>query len=422
MGRRRSWAWLVAGVAAGVLALYLVQWAQVSRFDEGRSDFASADVGGLLLRQGQGRSLYEEDLQRPLHASLLAPGDREGNLEFVDAPPAALVTAPFTTLDLPTAYRLFSLLQLLLVVAAVAIAAWAAPWPAAVPRTARVAVAAAGAAGGGTYALLLQGQWAGFFALGLALGYADLRRGNQVRGAIWLFLPLLAVKPNLAVGLALLLLGARQRRALVGLGVTAVGVALTSIAVAGLGGSVEFIRAAQRTSHLWPMASMSSAPGIVGSWFGEGRAATALGIAACGVAALACLPLGRAWAGSRSRLEPALAAAALLGLLASPHLYVHDLAPLAPVLVLLTAWVSSAETSAGGAATPWPGRWTVRLLAAWAVTTCVVLVELNATVTGFPGRLVPWCLLGLLGLCVVALRGSMRPAVGRSRELAPAAG
>jgi len=136
----------IAAISVALLAAYVVVWAHVGATDIGRSDFTSTYVGGTLLREGHRADLYSDPLQAGLHSRLIAP-DREGNLPFVDAPAAALLAAPVTLLPLDVAYRVWGLLQLVVLVAAVAVAARAAPWPGRASRTVRVIAATVALAG-----------------------------------------------------------------------------------------------------------------------------------------------------------------------------------------------------------------------------------------------------------------------------------
>jgi len=97
---RRGSAVLPAAIAAAVLLAYVVLWLGAGAAQIGRSDFTSTYVGATLLREGQGGSMYDETLQAPLHAALIAP-DREGNLPFVNAPLAAAVALPVSYTHLP---------------------------------------------------------------------------------------------------------------------------------------------------------------------------------------------------------------------------------------------------------------------------------------------------------------------------------
>ena len=114
--------------------------------------------------------MYDEALQAPLHASLIAP-DREGNLPFVNPPLAAALALPVSLLSLQAAYRLWSILQFALLVISVVVAIRGSPAWRGLPRLTLAAIGLAALACLGTWATLLLGQWDGVSALGLAVAY-----------------------------------------------------------------------------------------------------------------------------------------------------------------------------------------------------------------------------------------------------------
>ena len=406
---------LVGATAAVVLIVIIAGWLAVSRQDVGRSDFTSTYVGATLLRQGHGDRLYDENLQAPLHASLIAP-DREGNLPFVNPPAAAVAALPLSWLGLDSAYRLFGLLQLALLGLAVAIAARAAPWPAATPRGVIVAACVVALAGTGTVNLLLLGQWDGTCALGLALAYANLRRGRSARGGAWLAAGAAFAKPHLAIGLATYALGRRDRRLLLGAAAAVAALAGVALAAAGPAGTAGFARAALDSTGRWPLRSMLGFSGLFGSWLGDTATAHALAAAGTAGAALACGVLGAAVRRSPRLLEPALAGAAALSLLASPHLLGHDLVLLAPALVWCLAWAAQADHRVA-----WPGPAGLRVIGLWLVVTLAARVDLGNDAPAPPGRLVPWALLAV-GCAALAVCGLRRTQGARTAAAAVAQG
>jgi hypothetical protein len=378
---------LLLGVAAVVLlALYARDVASVSQREIGRSDFTSSYVGASLLRQGDGHRLYDETLQGPIHASLIAP-DLEGNLPFVSPATQAVLTLPLTALDLATAYRSLVLVQLLLLAFAVAIAMREAPWPAATPRGVRLATGLAALAGTGTLSLVILGQWDAIPALGLAAGYAAWRRGHRTAAGLALALGFCLVKPHLALGLAALILARRERRLLAGAGLAVAGVAAVSLAVAGLQGSGDLVHASLASTHRWNLAGFLGFTGLAGAWLDTGPA-NALAAIASIAAIVACAFMGNAWRRDDSLFEPALAGATVLSLLASPHLLGHDLAILAPVAVIATAWATARD-----GLTTWPGQAALRVLGLWMLITLAARLDLGSDSPAPPGRLVPWALL-----------------------------
>ena len=73
MSRPRLPAAVVATAAVALLAAYAVLWSGVTTANIGTSDFTASYVGATLLREGHGGAMYDESLQAPLHAALIAP-------------------------------------------------------------------------------------------------------------------------------------------------------------------------------------------------------------------------------------------------------------------------------------------------------------------------------------------------------------
>jgi hypothetical protein len=402
----------VALLGVALLAGYAALWIGVSQANIGSADFTSTYVAGTLLREGHGATMYDQSLQAPLHAALIAPLQR-GNLPFVNPPLSAVAAAPLTLLPLTAAYRIWQALQLLMLVLAVVVAARAAPWPASLRRRGVAGAAALAAlAGTGTLSLGLLGQWDGFSALGLAAAYALWRRDDRFAGGAVLAATAAIAKPHLAIGLAALLLGWRDRRVLTGAAAGVVAVLLVSLLAVGPGGLGGFVDAARSDAGRWPLASMLGFTGLFGSWLGDGAATQLLAAAGSVLAVGGCLLLGRRLASGRSALEPCLAAATLLSLLASPHLLSHDLVLLAPVLVGLMGWAAVRDGMV-----PWPGAHTRAVLAGWVLLSLAAAVDLGSQAAAPPGRLVPWALLGLAGLLI----WNLRPRARRLRSAAAAA-
>jgi hypothetical protein len=396
MTRPSRAALLASGIGAALLLTYVVLWLGVSRLDVGRSDFTSVYAGATLLRQGHGAQLYDESLQAPLHASLLAPGDHEGNLPFVNPPGAALLALPVTALDLPAAYRVWSLLQLVLIGLGVAAAVRAAPWPSRTPREVRVAAWAVATAGAGAASTLLLGQWDGLLALGVGMAYWSWRRDRAVAAGAWLAAVAVIAKPHLFFGVAAFLLLRRDRRALLGAGGAALAVAAVSLALVGPQGVADFARISLGGTGRWPLAELLGFSGLFGSWLGSTAAAQALAAVCSAGAVAACGVLG---ARSRDPLkfETALAGTIALSLVASPHLLGHDLVLLAPA----AAWMLARAASLDGGRR-WPGRQSRRVLVLCLVLYGTALLDFGNGRPAPPGRLVPLALL-LLGVLAVRL-------------------
>ena len=390
---------VVGAAAALLLAGYAALWSGVSTSQVNRADFTAFYVGGTLLREGRGADIYDQSLQASLHASLIAP-QQSANLAFVNPPVAALVTVPITLLPLAAAYRVWEAIQLAMLIAAVLIAARYAPWPERLRRSGTVAATGLAAlAGPGTLALGLLGQWDGVSALGIAVAYALWRRDRPWLGGAVLAGCLLLAKPHLALGFAALVLVWRDRRVLAGAASAAATLAILSLAAVGPAGINGFIGSIRVDAGAAPLASMQGFTGLTGSWLGDGAAATLIAAGFSAVALAACVVVGRRLSDDRQLLEPCLALATVLSLLASPHLLAQDLVLLAPVVVALMAWAAQRDQAAA-----WPGPCSRAVLAGWAVLSLATALDLGAEGTGPPGRLVPWALLGFAALITWQLR------------------
>jgi hypothetical protein len=384
---------IAAAVSTLLLAYYAISWAQVTPLRERGTDFSASYVAALVLRDGDGAQLYNQQVEHARHLSLL-PAGTVINLPFITPPTSALLALPLTALDPGTAFRVWSVIELLLLALAVWIAIRAGPWPASSGRSPRVATVLMALAAGGTYAFLVLGQIDGVTALGLAAAYMAWRKDRPALAGFWMALAFAATKPHLAIGLGVWLVARRDWRALAGAlagsGVVAA-VALVLVGPAGLGG---FVSALGFAAGNTPGASTLGIPGLVASWLGGGTVAVVIGIAGSLLALFGCWLLGSRSRGLSGALEVSLAGAAALSLVASPHLLPHDLVILAPAF----AWCAARAAAADAA--PWPGLVTIRLLAAWAILGVLTLVDTGNAAPAPPGRLVP---LGLIGIGVAAL-------------------
>jgi hypothetical protein len=375
--RARRWTLFVCALAVAVLACDLAYWAHLDRTDVLGSDFSASYVAGTVwLHSG---NLYDQALEIARHTALI-PSGYHVDLPFITPPLTAVLVAPLTALDLPTAYRVFSLLQLLLLAGAVLVAMRHAPWPQGTGPWLRRAAVLAALAGAGAWRLLLLGQWDGVPALGLALAYAAWRRDDRGRSGAWLIGGALIAKPHLAIGLAVWLLAQRDRRALAGAATAAGGVVAATLALAGPGAIGGWIGSLRLSAGHSSPSTLSGLTGLFGSWIGSDSTVQAL--AAVG----ALLALGACWLlGDRARrrpalLEPSLAGATALSLLAAPHALTHDLALLAPTLVWSVAWAARGPLAVRGLAI---------LAAGWVLLDLAARSQLDDSITAFPGRLVP---------------------------------
>jgi hypothetical protein len=397
---------LIIAIAAALLVAYAVIWTQVSSFEIGRSDFTAFYVGGTLLREGHTGDLYSQAVQSPLHTALIAP-DREANLPFVNTPIAAALVLPATFLPLDAAYRLWSVLELVVLILAVVLAVRWVEWPVGTPRIWRVAAAAAALAGMGTWTMFVQAQWTPVLALGIVIAYRSWKRGHLATGAAVLVVSAGIAKPHLALGLLAFLLGWRERRVILGALAGVGALALASLALVGPAGVAGFVSILASSTTRWELATMVSFIGVVGAVFGNGLAAHLVGLAASLLACAAAVWLGMRVRSDFGRLDTALVGAAVLSLVASPHAYPDDLVMLAPAFVI---GVASAARRMSASASMRLANPLVSVYGAWALITVAACVDLIDAAAFPPGQLAGWALVLAAVLAGVA--------TGRNNDLA----
>lgn len=399
---------LIAIVAALLLTQYVRVWLAIPPDLARTSDFAGTYAAATLWRTGHGDLMYSSPAEERVLRATGTPADHL-DVPFENPPSAAVVASPLSLLDPVTAYRVWSLLQLGLIALAVLIAARAAPWPARAGPVVRLAACLAAIAGVGTFLLFAEGQWDGPVALGVAFAYASWRRGHGGRAGFAIGFTMALAKPHLALGLVAFATGRRDRRALAGIATGAATAVLLSVLGGGFGATSAFVHALLTPSYN-PLTQMQGASGLVASWLGQGGLALAA-IVACMAGGI--LVAGRLGSWSRGRadlLEPAFAGAVAMTLFVAPHLLAHDLVLLAPVLVFGLAWVARrAPAPAWG----WPDYRGLAVLGAWVLLSLTALQDLGNSSPAPPGRVTPWVLLLLGGLCWTAVAGARQGALTR---------
>jgi hypothetical protein len=404
--RARRLTLLVCGLAVTVLACQLSVWAGLGRVDQMGSDFSASYVAATVWLHGG--NLYDQHLEIARHFALIPPGYHVTviDLPFITPPLTAVLVAPLTLLDLPTAYRLASLLQYAMLRHA--------PWPSRAPAGLRAAALLGGLAGVGGGVLLLQGQWDGVSALSLALAYAAWRRGHRARAGAWLIGGALLAKPHLALGLAVWMLAWRDRRILAGAAAGAAAVIAASLLLAGPAACRAWVGSLGGSATHSPLPSLLGFTGLFGSWLRDGATAQALA-AVCSVLAVgACWLLGDRVRRRPDLLEPSLAGAVALSLVASPHLLTHDLSLLAPALAWTVAWAAAPVRIRDRRLATVACGWVMLNLAAYLV------LDIGRRPVTAPGRVMPLVLVagGVIAAraCGVSLRTS-RPRRGDGHRL-----
>lgn len=403
MRRTRLIGATVVLVAAVMLGHHVAVWLGLSPTQMRSSDYTATYVASQAWRAHDGGNLYDPKVWVAGHQAIGSPPSTQA-MPYANPPLAAVVDAPFSALGFLTSYRLFGLVQVVLIAVAILIAVRAAPWPRSTPRLVKAAVALVALAGTGTEVLLLQAQWDGVGALGLALAYVAWRSKRPGWAGIAIALSFGITKPHLVLGLAAFLLARRERRATVAAVVTTVGTVVASLLLVGAHGSLGFLQAPGYSADVSPLSTILGINGLVFSNLQGGVIAVALSVAAGALAVALAALLGGVSRRHPDRLEIGLAGAAALSLLAAPHLLVHDLVILAPALVWCAARVMSQARSERTATWGWLG-----LVLAWVALSQAAVVDAGSGGVGVPGRLVPWVLVIGSAAAVLASSGRRRP-------------
>lgn len=353
---------LASLVIAATLVLLGVYCAHVAGAEPSTRglDFGSSYVAATMIREGAAANVYNLPLQHAAALQLTPPGVRV--LPFEGVALGAAVVLPLSALPMTTAFVAWTIAQLALVVAAVIIAIRAAPSTRHRSVIAVAAIAGVAVTHVGLDNLLLTGQWTGVNAIGVAMAYRCWRRGAHASGGAWLAATAMLFKPHLALGLGAFLLAWGNRRALAGACAAIVVEVTALVALVGINGVAALVAGDVHLNGALNQQGGASFMALPTMWFGDTPAAYVLGVAGAAAGFVLCAVLGWRLRRDRSLLGPALAAATVVSLLASPHAFLYDDVMLAPAI----AW-SLAELGLFTARQPrtLSSAWTVVVL--WAV-------------------------------------------------------
>jgi hypothetical protein len=278
-------------------------------------DFVAFAGASRLLLEGS-QCLY---CAVPLHAaeSAYLGIPQAASVPFRNPPLAALVLAPLAALPATLGLVAFLILSLLAVGAGgwLLVTRLGCPW-----WTSILAVLSLPAAFG-----LAEGQWDPLLFLALVAALVLLDRCPLVAG---LLLSMLAIKVQALWLVPVALLAMRRWRVLLGMGIGAAVLGASAVALLGPH-LLDWPRAVLLAGGAQNAAAVGPA-GIAASLWGSGAGFVAFGVGGV-IAVVATMALR-----GRLRQDPtlAVAAAALLSLLLSPHVWVTDFLLLAPALAL----------------------------------------------------------------------------------------
>ena len=272
--------------------------------------------------------------------------DTPAKLTNLNPPLLSLLLVPFAWLDALTAYRIFAVLTLLMVVASVLAVARELR----LSRTATVLATLAVLASSPLHGTLVLGQIYPLLLAGLAAGWIAERRGRPVLAAV-LYGLTVALKPSLAPVLLLLAVQRRWVPLRAGL-LSAVAASLVGVFAAGPSSGFEWLRIAV-TEPVPDTVDNASLPGLAVRFGVPSVVGTLLG--------LAVLAGTLTWVGRhRDRIDPAgtvLWAVLAAGLLFSPIAWHNYLMLLWPGVLVLAATGRAAVAAVALAVAVVPVSW-----------------------------------------------------------------
>lgn len=227
-------------------------WSVRERITRGDPDFTVFYTAGKLLREGRAADLYDGRTQQAVQREFANDADiRKGPLPFIHPPFEAVVFAPLTYFSYPTAFAVWSVLNLgiLYTVAivlrnSVGFLRTVSAWEAVVACLAFFPV----------FANFHQGQDALLLLLVVALGYRALAKDTDFLAGCWLGFGIF--KYHLIVPLVLILAIWRGRRLIAGFLTVSASLALVSLAIVGWHGALEY------PNYTWNVVSHTGFGGI----------------------------------------------------------------------------------------------------------------------------------------------------------------
>ncbi|HJL05773.1 MAG TPA: glycosyltransferase family 87 protein [Polyangiaceae bacterium LLY-WYZ-15_(1-7)] len=335
------------------------------------ADFVAFYAGGTMVRRGEASELYDVYEEIELQYAIVGEDPEGGGAFFLNPPPYALLMVPIAALPYVPAVALWWVLGLALLVASTLHVVRAVNPDAAAPIRPRHALLFALGFVPTQIAFAI-GQNT-FLSLALsAFAFVALRSGREVLGGA--LVGAMILKPQLALGFALVLVVKRRWKAVTAAAVVTLSLIGLSVALipeawpgflASVRGTAQLVRGLEHDFPAFLGLSVPGALSLLADW-ALPRVVDFVG-PLLGIGILVALGMywhRRPWTpGSRS-WDVAMGATLAAGWLASPHLLLYDAA-----LFLLPAWLLYMRVGRGPAGRPFGG-----------------------------GRLYGWTLLALLGV------------------------
>jgi hypothetical protein len=314
-----------AAVLTAVLAVSTV--VLVARGEAATLDLSSFYTAGWLVREGHEEQLYNLGAQEAVQRDI-SGGNYDRPLTFAMPAFVAYAFAPLTSLSLGTAYAVVFAVNLALLATLLAMQREVLS---SLPATPRRVFLAAAALSIPVASVLTAGQVDLLIAAALLGGYLLVQRGRPVEAGLLMSVAL--IKPQLALGVLLLLVVTGQWRAFVpfaGMGALLAVAPVLGMGVEAARGNIDALESVGMVDMManWRGFLVSLGAEDRFAIWGPGWALIALGALALAV---------RCWRAAGVSPEQSWAVALLLPVVASPHLHGQSLVLLWPVAALMLA-------------------------------------------------------------------------------------
>jgi Glycosyltransferase family 87 len=318
------------------------------------SDFIPVYIAAQQVKADSAAAMYDMTVQTAAQAKV-DPSWHAAALPYLNPPAFAVSVLPLSYLSADAATLIWSLGQLVMFIAAAAIAVRGSPATGWRKRTFGIVWAVTAVA---VSADIAYGQNTGVVALGLAVCYALWRTERPLHAAAVLGATAALTKPHLLLGLALFAIARDRWKACGGLLIGAGVVGVIPAILFGPGIYADFFGALTTYQNNRQGSLSVGIPGLGGDMLSQGFAAelvTATGIAAALVATI--------FLGSRSRslrgdaLWPAVMGATCLSLLLPTHVMPYDVSILVPLVAVAVSRTGTRRELI------WPSLWLLASLA-----------------------------------------------------------
>ena len=314
-------------IQISIIISYVLLWSMLAWRDElWRNDFIAFYSAGAMVLAGEGGQIYDLDAVLPYQQATLAGRfDVIRALPFANPPHIALLMAPLAVLPFQAAFYLWTGIQIGLIVWAARLAFRGAGWS----RKEQLLLSGAILAFPPLFSTIVVGAFSLILLVCMWQFYHALRSGRPGSAGMWLVLGL--IKPQVWILLVVMLLAARQWRALAGATGTGTAIVLSSSSVLGWRSWPDWLALLERLPQLHRNGQgidvMYNIRGTLTLWLGGHQEVllTRLTwlVVAVAVGAVAWL-WWRRWHPGTLDFTIRLALTITLGVLVSPHLNPHD--------------------------------------------------------------------------------------------------